>query len=68
MFLPPLLVVVLLEAAAAKAVNPVALLLVEGAISIVGYSVARPRELLQQEEVMTMAAGCRIRVPARILL
>ena len=52
MFLPPL-VVVLLEAAAAKAVKPVALLLLEGAISMVGYSVARPRERLQQ--VMTMA-------------
>jgi hypothetical protein len=56
MFLPLLLVPVL-EAAAAKAVKPV-LVLVEGAIFVLVGSVARPRVLLQQEggsKVVTMA-------------
>jgi hypothetical protein len=47
MFLPPL-VVVLLEAATAKAVKPV-LLLPEGVIFVLIGSEARPRVLLQQE-------------------
>jgi hypothetical protein len=57
MFLP--LLAPVLEAAAAKAVKPVVLVLLEGAIFVLVGSVARPKEELLQQ-VLTMAAygGC----------
>jgi hypothetical protein len=56
MFLP--LVVVLLEAAAAKAVNPVALLLKEGAIFVLVGSVARPRRYYNNKVVRKCCWRC----------
>jgi hypothetical protein len=51
------LVVVLLEAAAAKAVKPVVLLLVEDAIFVLVGSVARPRGVTSNDNGSRLCAG-----------